>query len=86
MPGRMGGKRKTVLNSLVWRVDPDRNLIYVKGHVPGHKGNFVEIKDSSHKGIEEQPILPVPTIQDVPTHVIVAPKPEHQQNPFDALH
>lgn len=80
MPGRMGGKRKTVLNCLVWRVDPQRNLIYVKGQVPGHKGNFVEVRDARHKKIDEQPVLPVPTAESV-TEVRVAPKSE--RNPFE---
>lgn len=30
--------------------------------MPGHKGNFVEIKDAAHKKVEEQPLLPVPTV------------------------
>ena len=83
MAGRMGGKRKTVQNCLVWRVDPIRNLVYVKGQVPGHKGNFVEIKDASHKRLDEQPALPIPsvTVSDMAMEVRVAPKPE--RNPFE---
>jgi large subunit ribosomal protein L3 len=82
MPGRMGGKRKTVQNCLVWRVDPARNLIYVKGQVPGHKGNFVEIKDATHKMVHEQPLLPIPTVDESSIlEVQLAPKPE--RNPFD---
>lgn len=85
MPGRMGGKRKTVQNCHVWRVDPERNLIYVRGQVPGHKGNFVEIKDAAHKKVEEQPLLPVPTVGDdedaTYASVHIAPKPE--RNPFE---
>ncbi len=49
MPGRMGNKRVTVQNLVVHSVDPDRNLIYVKGAVPGHKGNFVRITDAKKK-------------------------------------
>ena len=40
MAGRMGGTRATTMGCLVWRVDVDRGLVYVKGQVPGHKGNF----------------------------------------------
>lgn len=29
----------------VFRVDPARNLLYVRGQVPGHKGNWVLVKD-----------------------------------------
>lgn len=77
LPGRMGGKRRTVQNCLVWKVDPERNLLYVKGQVPGHKGNFVLIKDSVRKLADAQPPLPVPSIEigsDVGMGVTVAPK------------
>lgn len=35
MPGRMGGKQVTVKNIWVYKVDPARNLIWVKGQVSG---------------------------------------------------
>jgi large subunit ribosomal protein L3 len=28
------------------QVDPQRNLLYVRGMVPGHRGNFVYVKDA----------------------------------------
>lgn len=62
MPGRMGGERRTVQNCLVWRVDPERNLIYVRGQVPGHKGNFVLVRDSVRKLLDAQPPLPIPSV------------------------
>ena len=43
------------------QVDLARNLIYVKGQVTGHKGNFVYIKDSVKKTYTEQPPRPFPT-------------------------
>lgn len=43
MPGRMGGKRKAVLNLQVVQVDAERNLIFVKGGVPGARDSFVFI-------------------------------------------
>jgi len=46
MAGRMGGKRVTVQNLRIVKVDAGRNLIYVRGAVPGPKGEFVELKDS----------------------------------------
>ncbi len=46
MPGRMGGVRRTVQNLRVVKIDRGRNLIYVKGPVPGQKGNFVEVRDA----------------------------------------
>lgn len=44
MPGRMGGKRVTTRNLEVVRVDPERNLLLVKGAVPGVKGALVTIR------------------------------------------
>jgi large subunit ribosomal protein L3 len=44
LPGRMGGERVTVQNLEVVKVDPERNLLLVKGSVPGPKKSFVTIK------------------------------------------
>jgi large subunit ribosomal protein L3 len=41
MGGRMGNKRKTIRNLTVVRVDPERNLIFVKGAVPGARNGWV---------------------------------------------
>eukprot|EP00891_Asterochloris_glomerata_P005210 jgi/Astpho2/5210/Aster-04787 len=60
MPGRMGGVRRTVQSVLVYKVDPVRNLVYVKGQVPGHKGNFVEVRDAVMQQ-HVQPERPFPT-------------------------
>lgn len=46
MPGRMGGQRVTVLNLQVVKVDPERNLLLVKGSVPGNKNSLLIIRDS----------------------------------------
>lgn len=44
MGGRMGNNRVTVQNLLVQVVDADRNLLAVKGSVPGRKGGIVLIR------------------------------------------
>lgn len=44
LPGRMGGERVTVQNLEVVKVDAERNLLLVKGSVPGPKKSFVTIK------------------------------------------
>jgi large subunit ribosomal protein L3 len=44
MPGRMGNKRTTIQNLEVVLVDPDRNLLAVRGSVPGPKGALVLVK------------------------------------------
>ncbi len=44
MAGQMGNVRRTAQNLEVVRVDADRNLILVKGAVPGHKGGRVIVR------------------------------------------
>lgn len=46
MPGRMGGVKSTVQNLIVVKVDPEKNLLLVKGAVPGPKKALVTIKES----------------------------------------
>ena len=46
LPGQMGNVKVTVQNLEVVRVDADRNLLLVKGAVPGIRGSVVTIKDS----------------------------------------
>jgi large subunit ribosomal protein L3 len=46
MPGRMGNQRVTVQNLIVAFVDADRNLIGIRGAVPGSKGGLVMIKEA----------------------------------------
>ncbi len=43
MAGRMGGVRKTIRNLTVVKVDPERNLLFVKGSVPGARNGWVLI-------------------------------------------
>ena len=45
MAGRMGGKRVTQVGLVVHGVDPERNLLLVKGAVPGPKNGFVEVRE-----------------------------------------
>lgn len=44
MPGRMGAKKVTIKNLEVVAVDKERNLLFLKGSVPGFNGNFVALK------------------------------------------
>ncbi|MBM4184093.1 MAG: 50S ribosomal protein L3 [Gemmatimonadetes bacterium] len=43
LPGRMGGVRTTIRNLQVVRVDGERNLLFVKGGVPGSRNGYVLI-------------------------------------------
>ncbi len=49
MSGQMGNERTTARAYKVVRVDPERNLVMVKGGVPGAKGAVVLIKESTKK-------------------------------------
>jgi large subunit ribosomal protein L3 len=42
--GRMGGERVTVKNLQIVKVDAERNLIYVRGAVPGPKSGYLAIR------------------------------------------
>ncbi len=44
MAGRMGGKRVTVQNLLVLKVDTEKNLLIVKGSVPGPRNGYLLIQ------------------------------------------
>jgi large subunit ribosomal protein L3 len=51
MAGQMGARRATQVGLSVHSVDAERNLLLVKGAVPGPKNGLVEIReDSSHHG------------------------------------
>ena len=45
MPGRLGGKRRTQIGLTVHSTDLERNLILVKGAVPGPTNGLVEIRE-----------------------------------------
>ena len=47
MPGQMGGKKATVRNLEVVRVDAEKNLLLIKGAVPGPKKAMVTIKETT---------------------------------------
>lgn len=44
MAGHMGNVRRTIQNLVVVRVDAERNLLLVKGAVPGHAGGRVVVR------------------------------------------
>ena len=44
MPGQMGSERVTVRNLQVVKVEPDQNLLFVRGSVPGHRDGIVAIR------------------------------------------
>ena len=50
MPGQMGGKKITVQNLEIVKVDVENNLLLVKGAVPGPKKSLVTIKETVKSG------------------------------------
>ena len=44
MAGRMGGEKVKVMNLRVLKVMPEKNLLMVKGCVPGHKNSYLIIQ------------------------------------------
>ena len=49
MPGHMGMLQATIQNLEVIKVDTENNLLLVKGAVPGHKNNYLMIKNAKKK-------------------------------------
>src|SRR5436190_6131373 len=52
MAGRMGGKRRTQVGLTVHEVDAERNLLLVKGAIPGPKNGIVEVREDAGRGSE----------------------------------
>ena len=46
MAGHLGQDHRTTLNITVFRVDPERGLIMVRGATPGTEGSWVKIRDA----------------------------------------
>lgn len=49
LPGHMGNETVTIQNLEVIRVDAERNVLLVKGSIPGPKNSFVKIKQTLKK-------------------------------------
>lgn len=50
MAGRLGGKRITIRKLTVVRVDPERNLLLIKGGIPGKPGALLSIVPAKRVG------------------------------------
>jgi len=50
MPGHLGHERVTIQNLVVAKIDTERNLILVRGNVPGPKKGLVELKTAVKSG------------------------------------
>lgn len=63
MPGRMGGVQDTVQNLMVHEIDVLRNIVFVRGHVPGNKGGLIKMRDALWKS---PATLPEPIRKRIP--------------------
>ena len=50
MGGRMGGVTRTSMNLQVIEINPERNLVYVEGSVPGATTGMVKIRQTKRRG------------------------------------
>src|SRR5690349_12715905 len=60
MAGQLGNERITIQNQLIFRTDYRRNLVYIKGGLPGDVDGLVYIKDAVKK-YDQWKKLPFPT-------------------------
>ena len=49
MPGQYGNEQVTVLNLMVAKVDAEKNIVAVRGAIPGAKGGIVFVRDTVKK-------------------------------------
>ncbi len=73
MPGHLGNERRTIANLVVVRIDAERQLLLVKGSVPGSKGRDVVVRPAVK-------ITKTPVVQPKPA----APKAEAKPAPKPA--
>lgn len=50
MAGRMGGRTRTSMNIEVIEINPERNLVYVEGSVPGAANGMIQIRQTKRRG------------------------------------
>lgn len=62
MAGHMGARRSTVQNLEVVSVDPENQLIMVRGAVPGAKGGIVRVTDAKKRALPKEAPMPAGVI------------------------
>ncbi len=69
LPGHLGVERITVQNLEIIDIDKDKNLILVRGCIPGHKNNYVLVKEAVKrpKGYVKKKAVQVVTKKSVKT-------------------
>ncbi len=74
MAGRMGNVATAVLNLLVVANDPERNLIFVQGSVPGPNGGLVSVTAGRKPAIADFAPAPLPSVADVEEPEVEVPE------------
>jgi large subunit ribosomal protein L3 len=54
MAGHLGDERVSVQNLQIVRVDPKRNLLFVRGAVPGAENSWVEVRDAAKVALPKE--------------------------------
>lgn len=80
MPGHMGNKRKTVRKLKVVEVDAERNLLFVRGAVPGARNTTVMVRYAhgvpvAERIVPEEPVVEVAEIEEEVVEQAVAEEP-----------
>ena len=76
MAGHMGSETVTVLNLLVVAVDPTRNLLFVDGSVPGHKGTIVTVGAARRPALKDYTPPVIPGATEAADEVVEEPAAE----------
>lgn len=74
MPGKMGNRQRTHLNYQIYKIDVARDLVFLRGSIPGNNGGFVTMQDARRKNWD------VSNPPPYPTHV-----PSENEEHFDEL-
>lgn len=69
MPGHMGNKRKTVRKLKVVEVDAERNLLFVRGAVPGSRNTTVMVRYAHGVPVAER-IIPEEPVAEIEEEVV----------------
>jgi len=64
MAGHMGNNRCTFFNMKLYKIDVDRNLLFLMGSVPGQNGSWVELKDAARRPFIPENPPPFPTFDN----------------------
>lgn len=61
MPGRMGNRKRTHYNFMVYKLDIRRDYVFIKGSIPGNNGSMILMQDARFKKWNPEKPPPYPT-------------------------